>query len=303
MKTIGMVLLLLICPMAAASTLGSIGKVLLRSMDGTSSTVPSGLVMEHQVIARHKGFERAAVRIGRDMQPAEREKAAELLENLLIREYGRRGFTQSMMLACRSCVPTYLADDIDARAIDLLAQYTDLVAKISLDSTDITILDSSGQPITSSAAQRAALNLLERDLSMAARSAERGAPDSFYDSLLKRLKSVNADISIDAEAGTLAVRGTAGAIKGSIVNLDLNAFLGKMKNYLFGGGLGALGYGAISSTGDDKKEPVPPVQVQRMGILSKLSSQERARLMERAEAEYIYDLYQQAYLSSAETAR
>jgi hypothetical protein len=212
------------------------------------------------------------------------------LENIVKRELNRRGFTQSVALACPNCIPKTLADDIDGRMIDMLNNYNELLAKALLEPNQVKILDASGNMINSISDKKKAFDLMMREYYVVFEKSDTTSWVKYLASIRSGLSKSGIEAVIDTDTKSLSITVSRGTLTGKLINVDLSKLYEKMKLYFTGGGIATLGY--IAGTDEqNSKFKITPIYIERMEALSNLNSQEKDKLIEAANVKYIEELF------------
>lgn len=284
---------------AEASALAELTELFLRSMSKTAAKAAPSTPIQASVAKQSPAMLRAAKILGEGASEAEQRRAAEMLSNVVIYELSAKGCTE---IAYPICGSQYLADAIDARAIDIIKKRNDILFKLSTKAEgSVSLVDKNGAPILSSYDYRTVLDDLAAYASLAMGAAKNEKTLKGYSSaFIEKLKTQGeVEVEYDAKDNLATVTIKLGKHKGKVAKIDLAKIFDKCKYLVYGGGLAALGYG---SGGKDKKSDIAKLQSQekrRADLLKSLDASDRQILYIDAEAYYLVDKVREPQASRA----
>jgi len=283
------VFLLLVTPVAFAG-LGSLGKVILKEISPSTTTLPPNSKNASDLMSRITGLKKASKKIGENLPEKEKREVAEELEKIVFYELRKRGFSESIALACPNCLPEGLADSTNARILDILLDYNALLSKALLEADQVVLVDQNGVKIASNQLRKDAFRDVINQYDRIFADESVNSWSNYLSSIRKTISGSGIEAEIDAAKKTLSVTLSSGSLKGKVVNIDLSRHYEKLKIYIAGGGMAALGY----SAGGSKQNGTTTDEMKRQAfIIRSFNANERRILIQKVEVEYIVDLYQQ----------
>lgn len=275
------------------ASLGSIGKMILKSMETQAFQVTTNQKPALDVVKRISGLQKAARDIGESLPSSKREKVAIDLERIVIRELNRHGFNQATALACPACLPGTLADDIGGRVIDILKDYNELLAKALLEPNQVRLLDENGSVVNSISDREKAFDSVLRRYYVVFKQTDTTSWVKYLASVKSGISRSGIEAVVDAQNKLLSITVSSGSLKGKLINIDLSTLYEKVKIYITGGGIGALGYVVVADEQDSGFSSSSSLRMaKRHEALRNLNRYEKDKLLRAADARYIELLYE-----------
>lgn len=275
------------------ASLGPIGKMILKSMETQAFQVTTNQKPALDVVKRISGLQKAARDIGESLPSSKREKVAIDLERIVIRELNRHGFNQATALACPACLPGALADDIGGRVIDILKDYNELLAKALLEPNQVRLLDENGSVVNSISDREKAFDSVLRRYYVVFNQTDTTSWVKYLASVKSGISKSGIEAVVDAQNKLLSITVSSGSLKGKLINIDLSTLYEKVRIYITGGGIGALGYVVVADEQDSGFSSSSSLRkAKRDEALRNLNRYEKDKLLRAADARYIELLYE-----------